>query len=314
MVKIILPLLSLVAAAEAFTLSSTSTSHVQVPVVRLLSQSNDNDMSDGNNNVNTNNNTSQRRQFVSQIVSSAALMISSKSAYAEDDTTTTITTESTPAATPATTPTKRINKVEMKTFVDPKGLFAINVPKSFFAIRRTVKGDLPDEKTGKGRRGSSIFTAGDMAKAEVVAIERFPTKVLLEEEGIIPSGDLSTFTSIGNPTSIANLIALRRDRDKQTQARTIVLPNSVSTSPDGKTLYFSLSQSIDVQKPELLMEQTGYSELVRLTLAKASLDSNDGQMMAVFASALQQDYAGEDGPALIESVDSFVALDQSNKK
>jgi hypothetical protein len=79
-------------------------------------------------------------------------------------------------------------------------------------------------------------------------------------------------------------------------------------------LYFSLSQSIDVQKPELLMEQTGYSELVRLTLAKASLDSNDGQMMAVFASALQQDYAGEDGPALIESVDSFVALDQSNKK
>ena len=36
----------------------------------------------------------------------------------------------------------------------------------------------------------------------------------------------------------------------------------VSTFADDKTLYFSLSQSIDVQKPELLMEQTGMSELV----------------------------------------------------
>ena len=61
----------------------------------------------------------------------------------------------------------------MKRFVDPKGLFVINVPNRFFAIRRTVKGDLPDEATGKGRRGSSIFTAGDMSKAEVVAIERY---------------------------------------------------------------------------------------------------------------------------------------------
>ena len=62
--------------------------------------------------------------------------------------------------------------VEMRTFIDPKGLFSLNVPKRFFAIRRTVKGDLPDEETGQGRRGSSIFTAGDMAKAEVVAVER----------------------------------------------------------------------------------------------------------------------------------------------
>ena len=142
---------------------------------------------------------------------------------------------------------------------------------------------------------------------------RFPTKVLLEEEGIIPSGDLSTFTGIGDPTAIANLIAIRRDRDKQAQMRTIVIPNSVSVSEDGKTLFFRLSQSIDVQKPELLMEQTGVSELVRVTSAKAMLTSNDGQMMAVFASALEQDYASADGPALEESVDSFIALDQSKK-
>ena len=63
--------------------------------------------------------------------------------------------------------------VEMKEFVDPQGLFAIRVPKDFFTIRRTEKGDLPDSKSGKGRRGSSIFSAGNMAKAEIVAIERY---------------------------------------------------------------------------------------------------------------------------------------------
>lgn len=62
--------------------------------------------------------------------------------------------------------------VEMKQFIDPEGFFSIRIPKSYFALRRSDKGDLPDPKTGKGRRGSSIFTAGDMNKAEIVAVER----------------------------------------------------------------------------------------------------------------------------------------------
>lgn len=73
-------------------------------------------------------------------------------------------------------------------------------------------------------------------------------------------------------------------------------------------MFFNLAQSIDVQKPELLMEQMGVSELNRITVAKATLNSNDGQIMAVFASALEQDFNSEDGPALQESVESFVAL------
>jgi len=72
-----------------------------------------------------------------------------------------------------------------------------------------------------------------------------------------------------------------------------------------------LSTAIDVQKPELLLEQEGVSELVRITQAKATLTSNDGQLLAVFASALQQDYIGADGVALNETVESFVATDQS---
>jgi len=219
-----------------------------------------------------------------------------------------ITSTSAPAIAAEIAP----SPVEMKTFVDPKGLFALNVPKRFFAIRRTAKGDLPDEKTGKGRRGSSIFTAGDLAKAEVIAVERFPTFALLADEGITPIGDLGTFPSIGDPIAVANLIALRRDKDKPGQARTAILPNSVSVSEDGKSLFFKLTTDIDVQKPELLLEQTGVSELIRITLAKATLTSADGQMMAVFASALQQDFDGVDGVALKDAVASFVAVDQSN--
>lgn len=236
-----------------------------------------------------------RRHFLRSIVGGTAAIVSVPSSSV-------LATDQSPTAT-----------VEMKTFVDPKGLFAINVPKRFFAIRRTVKGDLPDEKTGKGRRGSSIFTAGDLAKAEVIAIERFPTFTLLEDEGIIvePGADLTTFPKIGDAIAIANLIAIKRDKDKPGQARTLVIPDSVLLSDDGKTLSFSLSSNIEVQKPELLFEQEGISELVRITLAKATLNSNDGQLMAVFASALRQDFKGDDGVALMESVDTFVASDRS---
>ena len=51
--------------------------------------------------------------------------------------------------------------------------------------------------------------------------------------------------------------------------------------------------------------------LFRTTVAKATLTSNDGNMMAVFASALDQDFAGADGVALQKAVDSFVATNQS---
>jgi hypothetical protein len=208
----------------------------------------------------------------------------------------------------ATTPS-----LEMKSFVDPQGLFQLQVPNEFFTLRRTQKGDLPDAKTGKGRRGSSIFTAGNMAKAEVVAVERFPTRVLLEENGVTVSEgtDLSTFPAIGEAKAVASLIVLRREKETQNQGAKVL--DSISVSPDGKELSFRLKTEIEVQKPELLMEQYGVSELFRITLAKATLDSNDGNIMAVFASALEQDFNnGVDGPALEATVKSFQALPQTS--
>mmetsp|Transcript_6269 Transcript_6269/g.8155 ORF Transcript_6269/g.8155 Transcript_6269/m.8155 type:complete len:333 (+) Transcript_6269:93-1091(+) len=241
-----------------------------------------------------------RRHFFSAIATAAVWSVYGASATADD------------AGTATATTTAAANIV-MKNFIDPYGMFVISVPEGFYTLRRMAKGDLPDEKTGKGRRGSSIFTAGNMAKAEVVAVERFPTRVLLEENGIAATGSLATFPDIGEPAVVAALINLRREKDKPGASKnTIIDPASVSVSADGKELYFKLKTEIDVQKPDLLLEQTGVSRLFRVTLAKVSLEANDGNLLAVFASALESDFDNTtDGEALQRTVDSFHVLEQS---
>jgi len=252
--------------------------------------------------------TTTRRDWLGGVTVVASSVFSPMIARAEDAVVAdpvVVPTAEAPAQEPAAPPGPP--PLEMKEFVDPEGLFKLRVPKGFYTLRRTVKGDLPDAKTGKGRRGSSIFTAGNMAKAEVVAVERFPTRVLLEENGVKVTGDLSTFPAIGDAKAIASLIVLRREKETQNQLARVL--DSVNVSPDGKTLSFRIRTEIDVQKPELLLEQTGVSQLFRVTVAKATLNSNDGNIMAVFASALEQDFKnGQDGPALEDTVQSFQVL------
>jgi hypothetical protein len=243
--------------------------------------------------------TSNRRRLLQNILATALVSVfPSVVSWADEE----------PSTTTATT----TSKMEMKSFIDPQGLFSLEVPKDFFTLRRTNKGDLPDAKTGKGRRGSNIFTAGNMAKAEVISVARFPTRVLLEENGIVPEGDLSTFPAIGDAKTVANLIVLRRENESQSQNQGVQVLDNIKVTPDGKQLTFRLKTEIEVQKPELLLEQYGVSRLFRVTVAKATLDSNDGNIMAIFASALEQDFNnGMDGPALEESVKSFQPMNQA---
>lgn len=154
-------------------ISNNSNNNNETPIrnYRMMKKRKNQVLSKNNNHVDDHHNHNERRrQFLSKIMQSTLLfttttvamntIIPTPSFAAEE-----ITSSSSSSAA-------AVNTIEMKTFIDQKGLFVINVPKRFFAIRRTVKGDLPDETTGKGRRGSSIFTAGDMSKAEVIAIER----------------------------------------------------------------------------------------------------------------------------------------------
>lgn len=259
-------------------------------------------------------------------------MLSFLSANAMARAATAISTTSTVIAADDITTTSQptisaMTPVPMKTFVDPAGLFALNLPQRFFALRRSAKGDLPDAQTGTGRRGSTIFSAGDMAKAEVVSVEYFPVKFLLQDFGIdAGTGRFQTISDIGESSAVANLISLRRDKDRSGAMATNIVPNSVTVSSDGRELAFRLKTSVPVQKPELLLEQYGVTELVRITAAKASLladpqprDSNSSSadddlvmMMVVFASALETDWKGPDGVALQETVQSFRAINPTS--
>jgi hypothetical protein len=257
--------------------------------------------------------TSTRRNWINGVIAAAATtttLLSTPTLVRADDTSTTAEVVVTAAAA-VETETVTVVPLEMKEFIDPAGLFSLRVPKGFFTLRRTAKGDLPDSKTGKGRRGSSIFTAGNMAKAEVIAVERYPTRVLLEDNGIEATGNLDTFPGIGNAKAVANLIILRREKDAPNKGLRVL--DSIEVTPDGKELTFRIKTEIDVQNPELLFEQEGISQLFRITVAKCSLNSDDGNLMAIFASALEQDFTnGVDGPALVDSVNSFQATKQSS--
>jgi hypothetical protein len=94
-------------------------------------------------------------------------------------------------------------------------------------------------------------------------------------------------------------------------SNTQLIPGSIYLTSDGKELSFQLKTEIEVQKPDLLLEQTGVSELYRVTTAKASLRSNDGNLMAVYGSALETDFNGPDGAILQEAVNSFRVNDLS---
>lgn len=141
----------------------------------------------------------------------------------------------------------------------------------------------------------------------------------MEENGIsvTANDNLLTFPNIGDPYMIANLITIRREKENAGGSSTILsntklLRDSVKVKDNGKTLYFMLVNNIAVQKPELLLEQTGLSQLVRITTAKASLQSNDGQLFIIFASALENDYYNSpDGNALQKSIESFIPTDQT---
>ena len=120
-------------------------------------------------NVNTKSNTiSQRRKFLQ---STAAIAVAS---WTSGSIKSPIVTPVSPAYADVDVSTI-VEEVPMKLFTDTANpsLFAINVPTRFFSIRRTFKYDLPDAKTGKGRRGGTIYSAGDMSKAEVIAVERY---------------------------------------------------------------------------------------------------------------------------------------------
>lgn len=137
----------------------------------------------------------------------------------------------------------------------------------------------------------------------------------MEENGIAATGNLSTVAGLGTPAAVAKLIAAHRDvaaaaASPSGSTTYQVDPESIRVSPDEREISFVLSTRIDVQKPELLLEQMGVSELYRFTAVRALIlpPDDDPFMMAIFGSALQQDWLGPDGTAIRTAVQSLHSL------
>lgn len=288
-------------SAFQFTKNTNIYAARRATVVFNSNQHNQNNNFDDNNGSSYNDNnkivnhyTATRRDIFKNIkaASAASLVYAMNSNIANAEETITLTKED-----------------KMTLYNDPNGLFRLSIPKSYFIFRRP--GNPNNKGKTKSRKGSAIFTAGDIGKAEIVSIDRFTTISFLEEEGGIriadkAIADLSTFSSIGKAETIAKYIILRRNREQQqTNTNVVAKPENIKQSNDGKTLSFEYSTKINVQKPELLMEQIGVDELYRITLVRIDLHSNDGFMNVCYASALQTEFYGDDGILLRDSIDSF---------
>ena len=147
--------------------------------------------------------------------------------------------------------------------------------------------------------------------ARIVAVEQFPTANLFTDRLLTPPSDLSTFSTIGlTAKGIAELLNSRREAERaagssqRTAPATDPAPSFVGD--DSLTLNFALRTDILVKDPVLLLKQTGVSELVRLTVAKAVIKGD--QMCVVYASALREQMEGEGGDGLRRAVESFEAL------
>ena len=86
---------------------------------------------------------------------------------------------------------RKTQDVKLRTYVDP--LFDLTFPKDWFAIRRTIDGDIV-------RRGGVIFSAGNLRTAEVVTVELFKVKELLAQAEALPyfpEGKIKQWNDLG---------------------------------------------------------------------------------------------------------------------
>jgi len=205
----------------------------------------------------------------------------------------------------AASATPIIPKPKLAVFKDPVGLFEVGLPKGWFKVRPTVAGDLPNAN-GVGRRGARIFSAGDVSDpyaAKILSVERYPASALLllepttklQQGSSVPEASPSTpkspsqagdkaetWREVGSlsPAALANALVNRRDAETSqaqgmTSMTTRVVKNSVEVSGDGKTLRFMTITDVPVMRPDLLEEQTGRREIVRLSLFRGEIRAGE---------------------------------------
>ena len=197
----------------------------------------------------------------------------------------------------------------LRTYVDP--LFDLTFPKDFFAIRRTIDGDIV-------RRGGVIFTAGQLKTAEIVTVELFKVKELLVQAEALPyfpDGTIRKWSDLGNDKALAEFICERRDKEDKSAAKGQVAKARASQVVPG-----TLSVKGDVLQADVLTTigatdaRTGEAGTLvktpgirRVQRTRLTLLPGGAEIMGVWAGCLD-DYWEQGGDEVLKNVVASFAI------
>ena len=195
----------------------------------------------------------------------------------------------------------------LRTYVDP--LFDLTFPKDFFAIRRTIDGDIV-------RRGGVIFTAGQLKTAEIVTVELFKVKeLLIQAEALpyFPDGRIKKWADLGNDVALGGFLCERRDNEanaakkgQKVQARASrIIPGSLSVT--GNVLQADVLTTIGVTdmrtgEAGTLVKTPGIRRVQR---ARLTLLPGGEEIMGVWAGCLDDYWDQGESEVLKNVVASF---------
>lgn len=203
-----------------------------------------------------------------------------------------------------------VKSTEPTTFRDPS--FELTYPGDYFAIRRTISGDVV-------RRGGVIFTAGNLGRAEVVTVERFPVQDLLiqaDATSFFPQGSIKKWSDIGTRQALAEYVCERRDNEANLASKGAAPKARTSVPIDGSIRVDDTNLQVDVLTTigatEMRVGESGAKaatpSIRRIQRARLVLLPGGKTVMAVWAGCLDDGWNSGEGEVLSEVVASFVPL------
>lgn len=137
-------------------------------------------------------------------------------------------------------------------------------------------------------------------------MEKVSLSDIFAENGLEASGydTLKTWKDVGTEKGISELLATHREYTGSQGKKQPFTIDADSIAVGPKTFQFEFDIELKVQRPDLLLKETGKSKLVRRTVAKAVL-LPEGKMMVMWGSAIENDFDAGYGNLLRKCVYSF---------